>query len=200
MIRIDTTQGSPEWFAEKAGKPGASSFDKIITTTGQPSKQAQGYLYQLAAEAITGQVEQGYQSSAMTQGIEREAESRTLYELINGVEVQQVGFVYADEQKMYGCSPDGIVNDEWGLELKNVLPKTQVAYLLNGGLPSDYFCQVQGSLLVTGFDRWDFFTYSPGLDPFQLSVERDEKFIAKLKEQLEKFCFELAMIVKKLRR
>uniref|UniRef100_A0A6M3JLJ6 Putative exonuclease n=1 Tax=viral metagenome TaxID=1070528 RepID=A0A6M3JLJ6_9ZZZZ len=199
MIVIDVPQGSPEWFAEKAGKPSASSFDKIVTTKGEPSKQAQGYLYQLAAEVITGQAEQGYQSAAMTLGIEREAESRTLYELINGVEVQQVGFVYADEQKLYGCSPDGIVGDEWGLELKNVLPKTQVAYLLNGGLPSDYFCQVQGSLLVTGFDRWEFFTYSPRLDPFQLSVGRDEIFIQKLKEQLEKFCFELARIVRKLR-
>jgi len=190
-------QRSDEWFKVKAGIPGASSFSRIVTTKGEPSKQAQDYLYQLAAEAITGQVEQGYQSAAMLQGIEREAESRALYELIMGVEVKEVGFILHDS-KMFGCSPDGICGS-WGLEMKNVLPKTQIKYLIDGSLPADYFQQIQGSMLVTGFDRWHFMSYVPGLDPLIIQCEPDLKFQAKLKEQLEIFCFELIKIVKKLK-
>uniref|UniRef100_A0A6M3JJX8 Putative exonuclease n=1 Tax=viral metagenome TaxID=1070528 RepID=A0A6M3JJX8_9ZZZZ len=199
MIIIDCVQLSDEWFSEKAGVPSAGSFDKIVTTKGEPSKSAKGYMYQLAAEAITGKCEQGYQSGPMSVGIEREEESRALYELIYGVEVQQVGFIYPDEQKKWGCSPDGIINGEYGLEMKNVLPKTQIKYLLDEKLPTEYIQQVQGSLLVTGFDRWDFFSYSPGLDPFILQVERDEKFIEKLRAELDKFCLELSEIIKKLK-
>ncbi len=204
IIIDDIEQQSPEWFALKAGIPGASSFNKIVTSTGAPSKQRQDYLYQLAGEAITGKCEPTYQSAAMAMGNEREAESRVLYELIHGVDVKQVGFIF-NGSKMYGCSPDGIITFiptigvSWGLELKNVIPKTQVKYLLAGKLPTDYFQQVQGGLLVTGFDRWDFFSYCPGMDPLIIQVERDEKFISKLETELEAFCFELAGLIKKLK-
>ena len=197
IIVDDILQGSPEWFSLKCGTPGASSFDKIITTKGEPSKQAVDYRYQLAAEAITGRVEQGYQSTAMAMGIERESESRALYELICGVDVRQVGFIFHDT-KMYGCSPDGLC-ETWGLEMKNVLPKTQVKYLLDGKLPTDYFQQVQGSMLVTGFDRWDFMSYSPGLDPLIIQCEPDLTFQGKLKDQLEVFCLELVKLIKKVK-
>lgn len=199
MIIIDCEQLSDKWFAEKAGVPGASNFNKIVTGKGDPSKQRQGYMYQLAAEAITGQVEQGYTNLNMEEGTVREDESRGLYELIEGVTVEQVGFVYPDEQKKYGCSPDGIINREHGLEMKNVIPKTQVLYLLENRLPPDYYQQVQGSLLVTGFDRWDFMSYSPGLPPLIVPVKRDEGFIEKLRKELDAFCLELATIIGKLK-
>jgi len=66
-------------------------------------------------------------------------------------------------------------------------------------LPTDYFQQVQGSLFITGFERWDFMSYSPGLPPLIIPVYRDEPFIKKLKEELDRFCFELAGVIKKLK-
>jgi len=199
MIIIECDQRSEQWFSEKAGVPGSSSFDKIATTKGEPSKQRTGYMHQLAAEAITGRIEQGYTNAFMEEGTAREDESRGLYELIKGVTVEQVGFIYPDEEKKYGCSPDGLINRERGLEMKNPLPKTQVAYLLKNELPTDYFQQVQGSLFITGFERWDFMSYSPGLPPLIIPVYRDEPFIKKLKEELDRFCFELAGVIKKLK-
>jgi len=199
MIIIECDQRSDQWFTEKAGVPGSSSFDKIVTTKGEPSKQRTGYMHQLAAEAITGKIEQGYTNAFMDEGTAREDESRGLYELIKGVTVEQVGFIYPDEEKKYGCSPDGLISRERGLEMKNPLPKTQVAYLLAGKIPTDYFQQVQGSLLITGFERWDFMSYVPGLPPFIIPVYRDEAFIKKLKEDLDRFCNELAGVIKKLK-
>lgn len=200
MIIIDCKQGEDEWFAEKAGVPSAGSFKKIVDSTGKPSKSRVDYLDQLADEAIRGSVERGYQSGPMSVGIEREEESRSLYELIHGVEVKQVGFIYPDEQKKYGCSPDGLPPGK-GLEIKNPLGKTHVKYLRENKLPTGvgYFQQIQGSLLITGFDVWDFMSYVPGHKPFILQVERDEQFIAKLRAELDKFCLELAVMVRRLK-
>ena len=200
MIIVDLKQGEEAWFAEKLGKPSASNASKILTNEGKPSKQAEGYMFELVAEIISGQREEGYKNAIMAMGIEREDESRKLYELTHGVEVTQVGVIYKDKKKQFLCSPDGIVNGEYGLELKNVLGKTQVKYLLDGGLPSEYFGQVQFSLYVTGFKFWDFMTYTPGIKPLIVRVEPDKKYINALEVELEIFCSKLEETTERLKR
>jgi len=198
MVIIDCIQGEEQWFSEKAGKPGASNFDKIITTKGEPSKSAKKYLYQLAGESLTGLKAESYQNAAMLRGIELEPKARSLFELVHDVEVKQVGLCYPDEQKKYLCSPDGLLDDA-GLEIKCPEIQTHVSYLLEGKLPTDYFQQVHGGMAVTGLSSWVFMSYYPGLPPFIIKVERDEAFITKLKAELDSFCYELALTVKRLK-
>ena len=199
MIIIDNiAQLSPEWFKLKAGVPGASSFDKIVTSKGEPSKQSQKYLYQLAGEAIVGDKMETYTNPTMQRGIELEEEARSLFEVINNIEVQQVGLCFANEQKKYLCSPDGLLPDS-GLEIKCPLIHTHIEYLLNNKLPAEYVQQVQGSMLVTGFKSYYFMSYYPGLNPLIIKVERDESFIAKLGAELEAFCLSLAILIRKLK-
>lgn len=198
MITLEMEQCSPEWFAARAGIPSASCFDKIITTKGSPSKQAQAYLYQLAGERIAGCKTDTYQNATMQRGIELEAEARQLFEMVRDVEVKQVGICYFDERKSFSCSPDGLMDLE-GLEIKCPLIHTHVGYLLSGELPADYFQQVQGSMLVTGFMRWSFMSYYPGLPPLIVSVERDNAFCSKLRVELDSFCEELDKVEKRLR-
>lgn len=199
MIIIDCEQNSEQWFQEKLGKPSASNASKIITNDGKPSKQRTGYLYELAGEILTGRREEGYKNGIMEVGQERENESRQFYELTNNVEVARVGVVYKDEARRFLCSPDGIVADKYGVELKNPLPKTQVKYLLDGNLPEEYFGQVQFSLYVTGFDFWHFLSYVPGMWPLFLEVRPDKEYQEALKRELFVFCNELDAIVKKLK-
>ena len=198
IIKEDIIQGSPEWFSEHAGKPGVSSVNKIITTTGKASKQADEYALQLAGEYLLGTMEQGYISYAMQQGLDREDEARQLYSMLYDVEIKQVGMVYKDERQDRLCSPDGMMNGT-GLEIKCPMLKTHVKYLMDGKLPTEYFCQVQGSLYITGFDTWQFMSYYPGLKPLIITVERDEKFISLLDEALDEFCMKVAMTIKKLK-
>jgi hypothetical protein len=198
IIRDDIIQGTEAWFIEHAGKPGASSFNKIITTSGSPSKQANDYALQLAGEYLLGTVEHGYVSFAMQQGLDRENEARELYEMLHGVEVQQVGMVYKDERQDRLCSPDGLM-DGAGLEIKCPILKTHVKYLLGKKLPTEYFCQVQGSLYITGYDAWDFLSYFPGLPPFLITVERNEKFISALAGELDNFIDKLIVTIRKLK-
>lgn len=203
IVLWDLEQLTDEWFAEKAGTPGASSFKKIVTTKGEPSKQAEEYMEKLAAEAITGQCHDRDLShlKAIKDGLEREPESLALYEIINDVEVKKAGLIYPDEQKKYHISPDGLIESDakWGLEMKNPFPKTQIKYLKENRLPPEYFQQVQGSMLATGYDRWDFFSYVPGLPAFRVKCHPDEKFLKKLEKALDDFCLELSILIRKIK-
>ena len=196
----DIEQGTPEWNAARLGNPGASNASKIITNAGAVSKQRGDYLLQLAGELVCGKQEEGFVSQAMLNGIEREAAARTLFEIIHCVEVQQVGLVYKDDRRQFHCSPDGLIGDNCGIEIKNPMLKTHVKYLLDGTLPSDYFSQVQMSLYVSERETWYFMSNYDGLPPLILEVHRDEPFIKKLAKALDDFTVELSEIVEKLRK
>lgn len=197
IIIENVVQGSEEWHRLRVGSVGASSIDKIITTKGEPSKQRTEYMMTLAAERITGKQEVGYINQAMLNGIEREAEARTLFEMVHGVEVQQVGLVYTDDKSCH-CSPDGLIGETEGLEIKNPISKTHIKYLLDGKAPTEYFCQLQFSLYVTGREIWHFMSHYPGIKPFIISCFRDEKWIEKCDKELKSFNQELEEMVNRL--
>ncbi len=196
MQVIDCTQGSLEWYAAKCGVPSASNFDKLLTVVGKPSKQRTKYLYRLAGETITGTQEESYQSEAMLRGRVVEGEARQLYQLINGVKVKEVGFCLANG---YGASPDGLVGDFGLLEIKCPIMATHVGYLLGNALPTDYFQQVQGQLLVTGREWVDFLSYYPSLRPLIIRVRRDKKFLEVLRKELKIFCKSLKVVVRRIK-
>ena len=199
MIIEKCEQGSEAWFSLKLGKPSASNASKIITNDGKPSKQRIGYLYELAGEIITGKREEGYKNANMELGNESEDESRKFFEITNSVDVVQVGVIYKDEERKFLCSPDGIVDNKYGIELKNVLPKTQVKYLLDNELPSEYFSQVQFSLYVTGFKYWMFLSYVPAMKPLLIKVMPDNEFHKLLAVELELFHQELKTVINKIK-
>lgn len=201
LMNKDIIQGTDEWFAEKLGKPSASNASKIVTSSGKKSTQREGYLYTLAAERLTGLRADTFKSEAMDMGNEREDESRSMYELLTGESVERVGVIYANEDRKYLCSPDGICEKHgFGLELKNPLPKTMVGYLLANKVDAKYVVQIQFSLMVTGLSHWMYVAYSPGLSQLILKVERDEKLIEILRGETEMFCDDLDEIVAKLRK
>jgi putative phage-type endonuclease len=198
-IILDCEQRSETWFQAILGNPGASSIDKIITTKGEPSKSRDDYMMTLAAERITGKGEVGFTTQAMLNGIEREAEARTLFEMVRGVEIQQVGVIFKDDLRLCHCSPDGLVGDKSGIEIKNPLSKTHCKYLLAGKLPTEYFCQIQFSLYVSERETWWFMSHYPGIKPFIAECFRDEKWIEKCEKELIAFNQELFQTVEKLK-
>lgn len=200
MIIVDIPQREEEWEEFKRGVPSSSNFDKILTPSGKQSTQAKNYMYQLAVERITGKKDPSYQGIAMIRGIELEPEARGLFELVKGVEVKEVGICYPDEKKRYCFSPDGILESEnKGLEIKCPYAHVHVEYLLKKELPTIYIPQVQGSLMISGFNSWYFMSYYPGIKPLIIEVERDEQYIAKLRVILEEFCDELDKLEEQLR-
>ena len=199
MIILDCEQRDQAWFDAKAGIPSTSQFGEIITPGGAPSKQATKYLYTLAGERLIGQKAESWQNAAMARGVELEGEARQFYEVVNDVEVKQVGLCFHDEKKRFCSSPDGLVGEDGLLEIKCPTLPVAVEYLLNGTLPNIYLPQCQGQLFVSGRKWVDFLSYYPGLKPLILRVPRDNVFITKLKILLIEFCDQLDDIEKTLR-
>lgn len=198
MKIINCEQGTPEWNAARCGIPTSSSFDKLITTKGVPSKQKEKYLYTVAGEKVSGLKVETYQSFAMQQGIIKEEEARNYYKMLYDVEVQKVGFCVSDNGS-YGCSPDGLVGKDGGLEIKCPEIHTHVGYMLKGNLLEDYFQQAQGSLFVTGRKWWDIMSYFAGLKPVIIRVTPDKAFHKALEVELAIFTKELAELVEKIK-
>lgn len=185
-MRIDQNeQGSPEWLAARLGIPSASMFAKIVTTKGSWSTSADTYINQLVAERLTGEREEVFQSHHMIRGTELEPDARDLYSLMTNSEVIEVGFCLHDTLAA-GCSPDGLIGENGGLEIKCPAPSTHVEYLRGGVLPSKYKQQVMGCLWITGREWWDFVSYHPTMKPLIVRVERDEEYIAALENCVTK--------------
>lgn len=199
MITEDVIQGSDEWKKFRIGIPTASNFSKIITSKGEPSKQAQKYMYQLAGERVSGIREESYQNANMERGIQMEAEAIEFYELVTGSKVLPCGIGFCDEKRLYAASPDGLVGDDGCVEIKCPIMSTHVEYLLDNKLPTEYFQQVMEQLLVTGRKWVDFVSYYGGLRPLIIRVERNEVFIESLRSELQKFCIELDKITEQIR-
>lgn len=191
-------QRTDEWHNARCGVPTGSRFSEIVTTKGEPSKSRTKYMYQLAAEIISGEVEPSYQSFDMIRGIELEPEARAVYEMENEVEVVVPGF-QLHPSGCYGGSADGIVGADGMTEIKCPKAATHIEYLETGKLPIAYFQQVHGYLLIYGRQWCDFFSYYPGLKPFQIRVYPDIEFQKKLHYELVKFVGELKALVEKVR-
>ena len=190
MIIHKIDQRSDEWHQLRLGKWTASAFDKAITGTGKESASAKTVNNRLVAEMLLGEPDSTFSSEAMERGKELEQEAFDYLNLVLGSEFEAVGFI--DSGLGYGCSPDGLdKKNKIGLELKCPLAHTHIEYLAANELPAKYFAQVQGSMLVTGFDSWLFFSYHPDLPPFITRVKRDNAFCDKLKVILEKNCEEV---------
>ena len=190
MIRIDCEQRSPEWYAARRGIPTATGFHRIITPKlGKPAAAQDAYIDELIAERLASvwpPEESSFASEAMMKGIATERDARTWYSWDQDCEVEQVGFCLSDCGR-YGCSPDGLMSGG-GLEIKVPDLKTHIGYLRGGVLPSEYVCQVHGSMFINGVDWWKFVSYNTEDAPqFVLRVERNE-FTDKLGKEIVTFC------------
>ena len=120
---IDCEQGSDEWRSARCGIPTASRFSEILAK-GEGRTRAK-YLRELAAERMRGYPEpDSYSNSHMDRGHEQEAEARALYSMtFANSPVRRVGFIHNGRA---GCSPDSLVGDDGGLEIKSALGHIQV--------------------------------------------------------------------------
>jgi hypothetical protein len=170
--RPDLIQGSEEWHQERCGLLTASEFGLILTPTLKIASNAKerAHLWELAAQRISNYVEPTYISDAMLRGHDDEIEARTLYAK-HFAPVQEVGFVTNDRWGFtLGCSPDGLVGADGGIEAKSRCQKYQVQTICENvwndraeTIPPDFMLQVQGELLVCERQWWDFISYSGGL-------------------------------------
>jgi hypothetical protein len=195
MKIIDCPQGSAEWLAARCGVASASRFGAVMATikTGEAAER-RNYKTDLIVERLTGRPLDGFQTAAMKQGIEREPFARMAYEAHTGHIVQEVGFCRLEDMEA-GASPDGLIAEEGGLEIKCPERSAHLRYLQQEAEPPEYTWQIQGGMWVTGRQWWDFASYNPDFpERLQLIVRRirrDEAAIKKLEAEVRKFLAEV---------
>jgi predicted phage-related endonuclease len=181
-IIYDIEQGSQEWIKLRLGKVTASNFSKIITRSGEYSKQADALAIQLASELFFNYADETYKSADMVRGTELEPQARTEYmqETLN--DVVECSFVDCDD---YGYSPDGLIGDDGLLEIKCPKATTHFKYIKDDKIPDEYYAQCQGGLMASGRQWIDFVSFHPDVkEEYRLFIKRcyrDEEFIDKLK-------------------
>lgn len=205
LREIDAEQGSDEWFEARLGLVTASHFSVIMAQgrDGGDSLTRAQYLNRLAGEIITGlRAEDTFRSRAMERGKEMEPEAVADYEARRGVKVRRVGLgINFDDLRKCGASPDGLVGFDGGIETKTMRPDLLIPLITRGALvmPAEYRAQVQGNMLVWERQWWDFKIFYPGMPDFTVRVERDDRYITELHEQIQIFNHDLKRLVERLR-
>jgi hypothetical protein len=153
-------QGTEEWKSIRKGKMTASNAQAIATA----GKGLETYINDVMAEYYANAEKRGYNNIHLEAGHELEPVARELYSFEKGAEVKEAGFI--DYSEFAGCSPDGLVGDDGGLEIKSPDNRTHFQHIIHGekAISSAYLWQIQMNLFITGRKWWDYVSYSPNYD------------------------------------
>lgn len=156
-------QGTDEWKRVRAGKLTASSAQAIGTN----GKGLETLVYETLAEKYSSSTEDTFSNAHTERGKELEETAIAMYELERGIQVRRVGFIERDA--FSGCSPDGLVGENGGVEVKCHSDVKHFGIMVDGleSVDTKHLWQVQMSLLVTGRAWWDLICYNPN---FQKSL------------------------------
>lgn len=172
-------QGTDEWLAARVGVLTSTTFGDCLKKTAA----RETLILTKIAERLTGEWRE-VSARSLAWGKDHEQEARARYEITNGVAVSETGLIFHSDTPWIAVSPDGLVGDEGGVEIK--CPETSKEHIrhIEKGLPPIYKPQVQGCLWITGRKWWDFVSYDPRMPiDLQLYVQRifpDEEYIAEM--------------------
>lgn len=202
-LTIDAPQGSDAWKEARLGRATASEFAAVMAK-GQ-GKTRGAYLRRILSERLTGKpIESkayGAWQANLDRGHEQEPFGKMSFEALTGEFVEEVGFV-AHPEIMAGCSPDGFLGEDGGVELKSVIPTVQIETILAGGYPSEHRPQIQGSMWLCNRRWWKFASFCPDMPAhlrlYVFRVERDETYIRQLEAEIRVFLAEIDQLQAKL--
>jgi putative phage-type endonuclease len=193
---MNDLQRTEDWFAARIGKVTASRVADVTakTKSGYSASRA-NYMAELICERLTGVKGDSYQTPAMVWGIETEPKARAAYEAETGNLVTGVGFIPHPTINMAGASPDGLVGQDGLVEIKCPNTATHIDTVLSEAVPAKYIAQMQWQMACTERNWCDFISYDPRVpEAIQLwtkRVERDDKYIGQLEEEVFNFIEEL---------
>lgn len=195
MQVFDFEQGEEEWFQARMGIPTASKFATVMAKG--EGKTRSEYMRKLAGEILTGEPQESFSNGHTERGNLMEDEARQTYAFVESAEIRRVGFIRNGNK---GASPDSLVGNNGGLEIKTAMPHIQIDRLERDRLPPEHKAQVHGNLWLSEREWWDFVSYWPKLPILTVRVYRDEDYIKTMADEVERFNDELAELVERIRR
>lgn len=198
-------QRSEEWYAARLGDIGCSRLGDVCAKgrNGEPSSTRRNYMSELLCERLTGKRADHWTSPEMQWGIDNEPLARAMYEARTGAWVVEDGGRPHPTIKGWGCSPDGLIDDDGGLEIKCPNTATHLATVLDGKINRDYILQMAGGCIIYDRAYWDFVSFDPRLpDPINLFIRRfprEELPCSEVEAEVVKFLAELDALEARVR-
>jgi putative phage-type endonuclease len=204
---VDCEQNSAKWISARTGRITASRICDLMATLkrGGEAASRRDYRAELIAERLTNKAENRYVSKEMRYGSEQEPFARTAYEIRSENIVDQVGFVFHPRLDFSGASPDGLIGQDGGLELKCPKTTTHLAYMAAGTVPKEYEYQMLWNMACAEREWWDFASFDARLPEklriFIVRMPRDEARIGEierevitLKHEIDTICEQLGVV------
>lgn len=197
--KIEAAQGSGQWLRERIGQCTASRFKDVLdfTKAGNEGAKRAAYKMECVIARVTGITPQHFVTDAMQWGTDHEPMARMAYESLTGAMVEATGYIPHPTIKMCGGSPDGLIDDDGGVEFKCPNTSTHIKTMLSG--ECEHLPQIQGYLWITGRKWFDFVSYDPrmpqGLRVYVQRIKRNEDYIANLSANVLVFLGEVQGIV-----
>lgn len=204
MRIVECEQGTAQWLDIRRGKITASRIADVMDflKKGGEGASRRNYRTELLAERLSGRGEDHYVSAEMEWGTEFEPQARAAYEIANDVMVAQIGFVLHPVFDFAGSSPDGLVGDDGYAEFKCPKTTTHLKWLQAGVVPEEHRDQCLFNMRCEERSWADFVSYDPrlpdGLRIFVARMERDDKRIADIDAEVERFNEEVQAVQSQL--
>lgn len=194
-------QNTSKWYGDRLFHFTSSELHKLLKRSRdgkELGKVAEGYIFDKLAEELTNGTILDYtqlDTKEVRWGHRWEPVARELYETRMGVNVELCGFI--EWSRMFGGSPDGLVGEDGGIEIKcpyNTAVHAQYLLLSTpeelNALKPEYYAQIQGNLLVTGRKWFDFVSYDPRVQNPKFAIKilripRNEEFIESIRKALD---------------
>lgn len=202
-------QRTEQWHADRSGRLTASRFKDVIAW-GERDKHGRRkplaarttYMRELAFERLASRSKHSFSSKATSWGTEVEQPCHDYYEIVTGNMVTKSGFVVHSKYDWLGCSPDGLIGQDGGIESK--CPYNEAVHIKTWleGMPDEHMPQVQGCMFVTGREWWDFLSFDPRQNEncrlYIETIKRDEDYLAMLHQELVQFNLDLDRMVEEV--
>ena len=175
LVFDELEQNTDEWYQTRSGLITASAMDQILTPAKLDlSKSRDTYFKHLAAERLVPDLERDFEGNKWTQrGHNLEADAITYFEELHDVEVTRIGFIRFEDRE-FGFSPDGIIEDTYVLQIKCLSTDKHLSYLLGPPKPPiAYRLQVQTELFISKCESEYLMLYHPQLPSIVYKIEPD---------------------------
>ena len=198
MKKHQVEQKTEKWQQLRKSKITGTTLKSIMGTP----KARQDALYEIVAERLTIGVENDEYENPMDRGNRLEPDAIAMFELETGKKVERVGFCEADTNPMICNSPDGLIGETEGIEVKCMGGKNHLKLWLTNEIPDEYKWQVVQYFVVNEkLEKLYFVGYNPDIPAHQLHIieikradivedisiakTAQEKFIGEVNEKLK---------------
>lgn len=202
-------QRTHEWFKLRAGRITASRIVDVLAKLqpnkdGTPNKKEAAdritYRKEVRAERLTGSCEDHPVNKYMEWGASEEDKARDFYEQHFEVMTHPVGFVIHPQFDFSGASPDSLVGEDGGLEIKCFKTTNHLEILETKQIPEDCLPQLYWNMECAEREFWDFMSFDSRIKnekmrAFVVRLYRDEKRIAEIRTEVQRFHEEVERMI-----